>query len=158
AVWFRDPLDAHLALALRLLRGPAPREWYWRLAVPGAERAAADGPAAAVRAVARSLAERPEAPVALPRWFAGLVAAGVAEPLAAALTDEDVHLLARAAGLPPERARRQAAAAGETAVDDLRPPLPATARPRASAAAAARVERARGAARRLVARMLRAAG
>src|SRR5690606_11867031 len=34
AVWFRDPLDAHLALALRLLRGPAPRECYWRLAVP----------------------------------------------------------------------------------------------------------------------------
>ena len=44
AVWFADAVEARAALAVRLVRGPTPREWFWPLAVPdwrpGTERRA----------------------------------------------------------------------------------------------------------------------
>jgi len=97
AVWFRDPLDAHLALARRVLSGPPPDEWYWPRAVPGWNRSAPQGEG--LREIALSLATLPEAPVALPLWFDELVRAGYREALRSALREEDVPQLTRAAGV-----------------------------------------------------------
>ena len=103
-VWFRDALDAHAALARRVASGPPPVEWYWPLAVPRwtprLDRIAS------LRAVAASLAERPEAPAALPAWAAELASRGLAEVVATALRPADLPFLARAAGVRVEGGRR----------------------------------------------------
>lgn len=74
AVWFRDALHAHVALALRLLEGPPPVEWFWPLAVPAWSPGCSG--AAALRVLAASLAALPEGPAALPAWRAALRARG----------------------------------------------------------------------------------
>lgn len=98
-VWFRDALDAHAALARRLASGPPPSEWFWPLAVPLWTREL--GRPEAFRALAASLAERPEAPAALPAWAGALASAGLATMLARALRPADLPALAAAAGLAP---------------------------------------------------------
>ena len=100
AVWFESALQAHITLALRLLQGPPPSEWFWPLAVPawtpGTSRSAA------LRALALALAERPEAATAVPVWVGVLVEAGHAGPLLAALgPDARRHLVERVGGRPP---------------------------------------------------------
>ena len=126
AVWFRDALDAHARLALRLAAGVPADAWYWKLAVrawePGTPLPQA------LRAIMLSVAALPEARAALPGWTADLTAAGHAECLAAALRVEDVPSLARVAGMRipalagvprhPTDARRARAPAPET--DDPR--------------------------------------
>src|SRR5262249_15630366 len=97
AVWFRDALDAHTRLALRLAAREPMEAWYWKLAVkawqPGTQLAPA------LRSIILSLATLPEAPTALPQWTAALAAAGFSEQLVAALELEDIPILERAAGL-----------------------------------------------------------
>lgn len=97
AVYFRDTLEAHAELALRLLAGAPVDAWFWPLAVPAWQRGMPV--AEALRRLAYSLAARPEAPVALPLWAAALVRAGHGEQLVVALGTDDVPPLARAAGI-----------------------------------------------------------
>lgn len=97
AVYFRDTLEAHAELALRLLAGAPVDAWFWPLAVPAWQRGMPV--AEALRRLAYSLAARPEAPVALPLWAAALVRAGHGEQLVAALATDDVMPLAQAAGI-----------------------------------------------------------
>lgn len=97
AVYFRDTLDLHTQLALRLLAGAPADAWYWPLGVPGWQPR--QPLPEALRRLAHSLAARPEAPTALPLWVAALHQAGHAGRLAAALTAADVLPLARAGGL-----------------------------------------------------------
>lgn len=105
AVWFRDALEVHAALALRLLGGETVEAWYWRLAVPAwrPDLSVSD----ALRRIMLSLGSLQEAPAALPQWTSVLAHAGHAESLVAALRVEDVAPLARAARL------RYAAFSGE---------------------------------------------
>src|SRR5512146_981556 len=110
-VWFRDPLDAHLALAFRLLSGPAPGEWYWARAVPG-WRAGFER-ATALREIAFSLAGREEAAAALPQWFATLVRSGHGPALLAAFREGDLAPLARAAGIRFEPVNARGTTASE---------------------------------------------
>lgn len=72
AVRFADALSAHLALTRLLLTDAARQAWCWPLLVKGYRPAFAQG--AALRSLALSLATLPEAPTALPRWFALLLA------------------------------------------------------------------------------------
>ena len=95
AVWFRDALDAHTKLALRLASGSPVDAWYWPLAV-AVWRPHSTVPVA-LRRIMFSLAALPEAPVALPRWVAALESAGYIEQIAAALRADDIVPLARAA-------------------------------------------------------------
>jgi len=107
AVWFRDALDAHTKLALRLAGGSPVDAWYWPLAV--AVWRPHSTVAAALRRIMFSLAALPEAPVALPRWVAALKSAGYIEQIAAALRADDVAPLARAAHVripTPMRSRK----------------------------------------------------
>ena len=100
AVWFRDALDAHTRLALRVAAGEAVDAWYWKLAVnawePGTPLLHA------LRRIMLSVATLPEARTALTRWTADMARAGHAERLVAALHPQDVLPLARAAALPDE--------------------------------------------------------
>ena len=91
--WFEDALDAHLCLALRLLRGPAPREWYWPLAVTAWRMDMSMRQA--LRALLSSLLARDEAPVAVPAWVAGLAEAGHAGALLAVFEAGDEAVLRR---------------------------------------------------------------
>jgi hypothetical protein len=95
AVWFRDALDAHTRLALRVAGGKPVDAWYWPLAVPAWRPRSPVHQA--LRDIARSLAALPEAPSALPQWAAALWEAGHAERLVEALRVDDVEPLARAA-------------------------------------------------------------
>ncbi|WP_341679303.1 hypothetical protein [Niveibacterium sp. SC-1] len=97
AVWFRDALDAHLQLALRIAHNLPTDAWYWPLAVPDWRPGSATPQA--LRNIALSLGRRAEAPSALPAWTAALVAAGHAAQLHASLRSADVPVLLRAAGL-----------------------------------------------------------
>jgi hypothetical protein len=97
AVWFRDALEAHSSLALRVLAGATADAWYWRLAVPPWRPYLSVSDA--LRRIMLSLGSLPEAPAALPQWTSSLADAGHAERLVAALRAEDVAALARAAGL-----------------------------------------------------------
>jgi hypothetical protein len=74
AVRFADALMAHLSLTRLILAGSARQAWCWPLLVKGYRPAFGRG--AALRALALSLAALPEAPAALPRWIALLVADG----------------------------------------------------------------------------------
>ncbi len=96
AVWFRDALQAHTMLALRVAAGQHCSDWFWRLAVPGIAMDAAIPQR--LRAIAMSLASHTEAPVALPCWAAELVGAGHAHALIAALDATTVAALESATG------------------------------------------------------------
>ncbi len=96
AVRFVDALSAHMALTRQILGGHQSRAWCWPLMVKGYRAALGTGPA--LRAVSLSLATLPEAPTALPRWLAQVVAkaAGVTIALLTALEAEDVQCLQQA--------------------------------------------------------------
>lgn len=96
-VWFRDALEAHSALAERLASGERAWEWFWPLALRG-WRAGSDA-ASGLRWLAFSLAERPEAAVALPRWTRELVCGGHARCLIDALHPGDGDALSHRCGL-----------------------------------------------------------
>lgn len=98
AVRFADALAAHMALTRLILGGYSGRAWCWPLVVKGYRPGLSLGPA--LRALALSLAALPEAPAAVPRWSAHLVAqaAGVVTAWLAALDAEDVERLQQACG------------------------------------------------------------
>jgi hypothetical protein len=104
AVRFADALTAHLALTRLLLADTARQAWCWPLVVTNYRPTL--GRAAALRALALSLAELPEAPAALPRWMALLLANSDAAcaALVLALRSDDVARLQLAC----KGARRQA--------------------------------------------------
>jgi hypothetical protein len=83
AVWFRDALEAHSLLALRIAEGEPAHEWFWPLVVP--ELQPAGGAAQRLRAVVHSLRRRPEAPIALPLLGRALAQRGHADLLRAAV-------------------------------------------------------------------------
>lgn len=89
AVRFRDPLHARLELGARVLRGAAPHAWCWPLAVPGFHSGLAAGEA--LRAVAISLCDLPEAEVALPLWLDEMVSRGGVPRLFPALAERDAE-------------------------------------------------------------------
>ena len=109
AVWFRDAVDAHLCLGLRLAEGVAPGEWYWPLAVGGYD--AGSAPRAALRGVLISLAGRETARVAVPAWVAGMAAAGRVQAVAEAIEAGDVGWLRERTGLTGRGAVAASAAA-----------------------------------------------
>lgn len=98
AVRFADALAAHITLTRLILGGYSGRAWCWPLVVKDYRPGLSLGPA--LRALALSLAALPEAPAAVPRWTAHLVAqaAGVVTALLAALDAEDVQRLQQACG------------------------------------------------------------
>lgn len=121
AVRFRDPLHVRQDLGLRLLRGAPATAWCWPLAVPGYH--ARLGVGEALRVVAMSLVDLPEAEVAVPLWLDAIVAQGGIARLAASLGEDDADALL--AVLPA--ASRPSAAAGVrlspgsvNAADDVR--------------------------------------
>ena len=83
AVWFRDALEAHSLLALRIAEGEPAHEWFWPLVVP--ELQPAGSAAQRLRAVVHSLRRRPEAPIALPLLGRALAQRGHADLLRAAV-------------------------------------------------------------------------
>jgi hypothetical protein len=83
AVWFRDALEAHTLLALRIAEGEPAHEWFWPLVVP--ELQPAGSAAQRLRAVVHSLRRRPEAPIALPLLARALAQRGHADLLRAAV-------------------------------------------------------------------------
>ena len=98
AVRFADALTAHLSLTRLILAGAARQAWCWPLLVQGYRPALGRG--AALRTLALSLAALPEAPAALPHWFALLLADGDAGSCSAflrALQGDDVARLQVAA-------------------------------------------------------------
>ncbi|WP_190285597.1 hypothetical protein [Montanilutibacter psychrotolerans] len=91
AVWFADAVEAHIALAMRVLRGPSPVEWFWSLAVRGWRVDPTGAPP--LRDIARSLLTSEAAARALPAWCAALARAGHVAPLVSAFHDGDVPAL-----------------------------------------------------------------
>ncbi|MBS0554058.1 MAG: hypothetical protein JSS47_16255 [Proteobacteria bacterium] len=91
AVRFCDPLHAHQGLGLRLLRGAPPAAWCWPLAVPGYHPRLGLGEA--LRVIATSLVDLPEAVVAVPLWLDTIVAHGGIARLVASLGEEDAEAL-----------------------------------------------------------------
>lgn len=114
AVWFADAVDAHVTLAVRVLRGPPPAEWFWSLAVRG-WRVDPSAPAC-LRDLARSLLTNEVAARALPAWCAALARAGHVASLAAAFHADDVPVLRGLIDTSGDVAARRV----------LRPPLPPT--------------------------------
>ncbi len=96
-VWFDGPLEARIALALRLARGEPATAWFWPLAVPEVhlERGARE----ALRRIAQGIAAWPEARRAWPAWVGALAGAGHAAVLAAAITPAEGRALARHCGV-----------------------------------------------------------
>ncbi len=120
AVWFGDTLEAHLALALRLVRGQAVDHWYWPLAVAGFD--ARQAPRAALRRVLGSLAAQPAAAVAVPAWIAALAAAGHLHSVAAAIEAADVPGLRQALGRREGPSPRPRAASAGSGFESGNPP------------------------------------
>lgn len=101
AVWFRDTLEAQVERARRVLRTGRSTAWFWRLLSP---RIPDDADAAtALRVLLCSLALRPEAPIAVPRWLAAVDALGGLACLSQVLSVDDARGLAEVSGLrdPP---------------------------------------------------------
>ncbi|MBN8442668.1 MAG: hypothetical protein J0M28_13375 [Thauera sp.] len=91
AVRFRDALQARQELGLRLLRGMSPRAWCWPLAVPGYRQGLTSGEA--LRAIAISFLDLPEAGLALPLWLDEIAAGGAIPRVIAALPRDDAEAL-----------------------------------------------------------------
>jgi hypothetical protein len=123
AVFFRDAVEAHAALAVRLASGAPVDGWYWRAAVP---RWRADlGSAEGLRTVLASAAETPAGAFAPVAVLAALVERGVARPLLDALRWQDGPALLRACGWAPPTVPARLVLPSTTA-DDV---LPAAWRP-----------------------------
>ncbi|MGZ8263434.1 MAG: hypothetical protein ACXWUI_04750 [Burkholderiales bacterium] len=89
AVWFRDALEAHTLLALRIAEETPADEWFWPLAVPALN--SAYGKQAWLRAVTFSVARLDEAAVALPRFMHALVMHGHARAWIDCIGESDVQ-------------------------------------------------------------------
>jgi hypothetical protein len=129
AVRFADTLTAHLSLTVLILAGAARQAWCWPLLVKGYRPALGRG--RALRALALSLAALPEAPAALPRWLALLLAdggGGCAEFLLALQSDDLAPLQSAARGARKQTSLAAPArweslldwSAGRLGVDDVR--------------------------------------
>lgn len=96
AVRFADTLTAHLVLTRAILAGVSRQAWCWPMVVKGYRPALGRG--AVLRIVALSLADLPEAPAALPRFIALLVAHGgnACAALLLALSGDDAARLQHA--------------------------------------------------------------
>jgi hypothetical protein len=97
AVWFRDPLEAHVLAARRVATGGSTDAWFWRRAVPALS--APTAASAPLRALAFSVAALEEASAALPVWTASLVLGGHGGQLLAALRPGDGAVLLQAADI-----------------------------------------------------------
>jgi hypothetical protein len=119
AVWFRDALEAHTLLALRIAEGEPAHEWFWPLVVPQLQPAGSA--AARLRAVFRSLCKRPEAPIALQLLARALAQRGHANLLRAAVgAAQTAKLLhARTTGAEPQTAPAPAADVAPRAAREL---------------------------------------
>ena len=140
AVWFRDALEAHSLLALRIAEGEPAHEWFWPLVVP--ELQPAGGAAQRLRAVVHSLRRRPEAPIALPLLGRALARRGHADLLRAAVGAAQTTELLPARTTEAERQTAPTPAADATlptaiAPKDADTPPSRSRRPIASAPAAA---------------------
>lgn len=114
AVWFRDALEAHVERARRLLCGAPADEWFWRgllPPLPARDIEAGSG----LRALLGSLAARPEAVVAVPRWLATVDALGGLAPLGQAMSAQDLCWLEAVLQGPggPSSPRRESATGRE---------------------------------------------
>lgn len=98
AVVFADRIAAFEALAIHVARGRAPSAWYWRAAMP--DPRPANAPAILRALLARAL-DTPEGPAAVARIVDAARAAGVLDPVLAAIEPVDGPALLRAFGLPP---------------------------------------------------------
>lgn len=98
-IFFRDAVEAHAALAVRLARGIRPDGWFWRAAVPGWRPGTGGGEG--LRMILSSAAETPVGAFAPVAVLAALVEAGVAAPLLGALRWNDGPALLRACGWTP---------------------------------------------------------
>ena len=105
-VRFNDALTAHMALTRLILAAASRQAWCWPMLVTGYRAALGSG--AALRLVALSLADLPEAPAALPRWIGQLAAHGesACAALLLALAADDTTRLQRACAGAPKPARR----------------------------------------------------
>ncbi|HEY0015723.1 MAG TPA: hypothetical protein VGC13_05370 [Longimicrobium sp.] len=119
AVFFRDAVEAHAALAVRLARGGRPGGWFWRAAVP---RWRADaGVGEGLRAVLASSADTPAGAFAPVAVLAALVEHGVAAPLLDALGWQDGPALLRACGWTAPAAPARLLRHSAKGVDDTLP-------------------------------------
>jgi hypothetical protein len=92
AVYFRDAGEAHVALAVRLARGVAPVEWFWRPAVPAWR--AGSAPDEALRDLRGAIMRLEAAPVVMAQLILALAANGVCDVLLARLRrDEGAAML-----------------------------------------------------------------
>jgi hypothetical protein len=123
AVWFRDALEAHVLLALRIVEGAPAAEWFWPFAVPAA--CAPITPDDRLRAVVLALAQRVEAPAALPRLAARLAARGHARALVECLDEDDGAVLLAAAKVGTDDAAPRPLLAMATHARAARAPLDA---------------------------------
>ncbi|MCB9765099.1 MAG: hypothetical protein H6739_35325 [Alphaproteobacteria bacterium] len=104
AVFFDDPIHARVALATRLIRGPAPVAWFWPLAVT-AWHPTQTRPQA-LRALLLDTLRLPPGPVAAAALLAALQERGVMASVLDALRPEDGDTLLAASGwsAPPRPA------------------------------------------------------
>ena len=131
AVWFRDALEAHSLLALRIAEGEPAHEWFWPLVVP--ELQPAGSAAQRLRAVVHSLRRRPEAPIALPLLARALAQRGHADLLRAAVGAAQTAELLHARTTEAERQAASTPAADAT--------LPTAIAPKSTAAPPSRSRR-----------------
>ncbi len=96
AVCFNDQQTALLGLALRLLRGPEPTEWFWPLAVPGFQPGQALP--AALRGLLSATLRTPAGVGATAIFLKALQAQSVLDPLLAALRPQNGPAILQACG------------------------------------------------------------
>jgi hypothetical protein len=97
AVWFRDALQAHTLLALRLAAGHHCHAWFWRIAVPGVVTDASV--VQQLRTIVLSLSTHAEASAAIAHWASALVRAGHLRLLIEVLDMPTTACLAAATGV-----------------------------------------------------------
>lgn len=118
-VWFASACEAHVLLALRLIEGPPPVEWFWPAAVSG--WTPTDRGLHGLEKILVSLASLPEAAAAVPAWCAALDVAGHIGVLDTLVATRARLLPVELAALLPA-ARRRRAGAGRARVRDRQAP------------------------------------
>jgi hypothetical protein len=115
-VWFQDAVEPMVFLALQLARGRAPREWFWKGAVPDW-----DGgyDTHELPRLMKTAGRCPLPQVATMRVFAALFAAHRLESLLDALTIKDGWDLLGLFGLREDTARESLQLAGDSALADF---------------------------------------
>lgn len=127
AVWFLDQLEAHVALALRLIDGVPADAWFWPRVVPAI--AHTQDRHAALRIVLLSVAQTSTAAVALPAFVRALESVPRIAMLVESLRSEDLPLLYAVCGIAPTHAEAKAlpalpAQAGASSLDDAAARVP----------------------------------